>query len=128
DEFLSPDFHGVAQQCFVVILLVTIVALAISRTKPSLARVFVMLFATYSGLYASRSLPVSSLLITLIVAPLGTQALADAATNPSLSVRLRAFLSRWLALTARVGRTELSFRAHLWPIVAVLSGLLLWAR
>ena len=28
DEFLSPDFHGVAQQCFVLILLITIVGLA----------------------------------------------------------------------------------------------------
>ena len=51
DEFLSPNFHGVAQQCFVAILLITIVALAVARTKPSLSRVFVLLFATYSGLY-----------------------------------------------------------------------------
>ena len=65
-----------AQQCFVAILLITIVALAVARTKPSLSRVFVLLFATYSGLYAARSLPVSSLLLTLIVAPLWTQALA----------------------------------------------------
>ncbi len=82
DEFLSPNFHGVAQQCFVAILLITIVGLAMSRNKPSLSRVLVLLFATYSGLYASRSLPVSSLLLTLIVAPLWTQALAEARDNP----------------------------------------------
>ena len=81
DEFLSPNFHGVAQQCFVAILLITILVLAAARHKPSLSRVLVLLFATYSGLYASRSLPVSSLLITLIVAPLGTQALAEARDN-----------------------------------------------
>ena len=69
DEFLSPDFHGVAQQCFVVLLLITIVALAVGK-KPPLAHVLVLLFAAYSGLYASRSLPVSSLLLTLLVAPL----------------------------------------------------------
>ena len=91
DEFLSPNFHGVAQQCFVAILLITIVGLAMSRNKPSLSRVLVLLFATYSGLYASRSLPVSSLLLTLIVAPLWTQALADASDNPRLSLRLRDF-------------------------------------
>jgi hypothetical protein len=124
DEFLSPDFHGVAQQCFVAILLITIVALAISRTKPSLTRVFVMLFATYSGLYASRSLPVSSLLLTLIVAPLWTQALADARDNSRLSLRLRSFLSRWQSMTARIRDVELGFRGHLWPMAAVLIGLL----
>ena len=109
DEFLSPNFHGVAQQCFVAILLITIVALAVARTKPSLSRVFVLLFATYSGLYAARSLPVSSLLLTLIVAPLWTQALAEARENPNLSLRLRALLSRWQAFTGArgAGRTGL---------------------
>jgi hypothetical protein len=128
DEFLSPNFHGVAQQCFVAILLITIVVLAAARNKPSLSRVLVLLFATYSGLYASRSLPVSSLLITLIVAPLGTQALAEARDNPNLSIRLRGFISRWLSLTSRVGRVELHFRAHIWPIAAVVLGLLMCAQ
>ena len=124
DEFLSPNFHGVAQQCFVAILLITIVALAVARTKPSLSRVFVMLFATYSGLYAARSLPVSSLLLTLVVAPLWTQALAEARENPNLSLRLRALVSRWQAFTGRVGQVELRFRYHLWPVAAVFLGLL----
>jgi hypothetical protein len=128
DEFLSPDFHGVAQQCFVVILLVTIVTLVAARQKPPLSRVFVMLFATYGGLYASRSLPVSSLLLTLIVAPLWTQALAEAADNPDLSSRLRALLSRWQSSTARVSEVELGFRAHVWPVAAVLVGLLVCAQ
>jgi hypothetical protein len=123
DEFLSPNFHGVAQQCFVAILLITIVGLAMARHKPSLSRVLVLVFATYTGLYASRSLPISSLLLTLIVAPLWTQALGDAGVNPGISVRLRNFLSRWRLLTSRVERLELSFRGHLWPIVAVVLGL-----
>ncbi len=119
DEFLSPNFHGVAQQCFVAILLITIVALAVARTKPSLSRVFVLLFATYSGLYAARSLPVSSLLLTLIVAPLWTRALAEARDNPDLSLRLRAFLSRWQAFTSAHG-TGLNWAS------AAMSGL--WLR
>jgi hypothetical protein len=124
DEFLSPDFHGVAQQCFVVILLITIAAVAMARNKPSLSQVLVLLFATYSGLYASRSLPVSSLLLTLIIAPLWTQALAEARDNPNLSLRFRGLLSRWLSITSRVGRVELGFRGHVWPMAAVVLGLL----
>ncbi|MGH9550853.1 MAG: hypothetical protein ACRD3W_15845, partial [Terriglobales bacterium] len=124
DEFLSPNFHGVAQQCFVAILLITIVALAVARSKPSLSRVFVLLLATYSGLYAARSLPVSSLLLTLIVAPLWTQALTEARDNPGLSLRLRAFVSRWQAFTGRVRQVELGFRGHLWPVAAIFCGLL----
>ena len=128
DEFLSPNFHGVAQQCFVAILLITIVALAVARNKPSLSRLLVLLFATYSGLFASRSLPVSSLLLTLIVAPLWTQALAEASDNPHLALRLRAFLSRWQSFTARVRQVELGLRTHVWPVAAVLAGALLCAQ
>jgi hypothetical protein len=128
DEFLSPNFHGVAQQCFVVILLITIVVSAVARNKPSLSRVLVMLFATYSGLYASRSLPVSSLLLTLIVAPLWTQALAEARDNPNLSLRLRGLVSRWLSLTSRLGRVELGLRGYVWPIAAVVLGVMVCAQ
>ena len=128
DEFLSPNFHGVAQQCFVAILLITIVALAAARNKPSLSRVFVLLLATYSGLYAARSLPVSSLLFTIIVAPLWTQALIDARENESLSLRLRAVVSHWQAFTGRVRNIELGFRGHIWPVAAVFLGLLVCAH
>jgi hypothetical protein len=124
DEFLSPNFHGVAQQCFVAILLIAIAGLAVVRNKPSLSRVLVLLFAIYSGLYSSRSLPVSSLLITLIVAPLWTQALVEISGNPRLSLRFRDLLSRWRLLTSRVERLELGFRGHLWPVAAVVFGLL----
>lgn len=128
DEFLSPDFHGIAQQCFVAILLIAIVTLAAARHKPPLARGFVLVFATYSGLYASRSLPVSSLLLALIVAPLWTQALGEAADNPDLSSRLRALLLRWQSFTARMRQVELGFRSHGWPVAAVLVGLLVCAQ
>jgi len=124
DEFLSPNFHGVAQQCFVAILLISIVALAMSRRKPSLAQGLVLLFATHSGLYASRSLPVSSLLLTLIVAPLLMQAVADARSDARLSSRLTLFLSQWHSLNARIGDMEFGFRGHLWPVAAVLFGVL----
>jgi len=128
DEFLSPNFHGVAQQCFVAILLITIVALAAAHNKPSLSRVLVLLLATYSGLYAARSLPVSSLLFTLIVAPLWTQALTDARENENLSLRLRAVVSRWQEFTGRVRNVELAFRGHLWPVAAVFLGVLVCAH
>jgi hypothetical protein len=128
DEFLSPNFHGVAQQCFVVILLLTIVALAMVRKKPALSQLLVILFAAYSGLYASRSLPVSSLLLTLMVAPLLTQAVAEARSSPELSIRVRAVFSRWEGFGARMGQMEARFRGHLWPLAAVALGVLVCAQ
>jgi hypothetical protein len=125
DEFRSPDFHGVAQQCFAALLLIAIVAVAIAPKKPQLSRLFVIIFAAYSGLYASRNLPVSSILLTLIVAPLLSQTVAEARTNPGLSLWLRAFFSRCESFTSRMGSMELRFRGHIWPVVAVILGLFL---
>jgi hypothetical protein len=126
DEFMSPNFHGVAQQCFLALLLIAVVTLAVVQRKPSLSRLLVLLFATYSGLYASRSLPVSSLLITLIVAPLATQALIEADDSASLSQRFKAILSRWSL--SRMNAVELGFRGHLWPIAIVLLGLVVCSQ
>jgi hypothetical protein len=127
DEFLSPDFHGVAQQCFVLILLITIVSLAVG-SKPALAQVLVLLFAAYSGLYASRSLPISSLLIAMVVAPLLTQAIREGRSNPQLSSKLQAFFSNWEGFGTRMRSMELNFRGHAWPLVAVVLGVLACAH
>src|SRR5581483_3963154 len=70
DEFGSPNFHGVAQQCFGALLLITLVAVASARSRLRVSHLLVIIFAVYSGLYASRNLPTSSILLVLIVGPL----------------------------------------------------------
>jgi hypothetical protein len=124
-EFLSPDFHGVAQQCFAALLLVTIAALASARRKPRPVQLLVILLAAYSGLYASRNLPVSSLLLTLIVAPLLSETVENADGNAELSPRLRDLLSRLHNFSARMEKLELGFQGHLWVVFACTVGL--WA-
>lgn len=124
-EFLSPDFHGAAQQCFVVLLLVTLVALASAPRKLNPARLLVILFAAYSGLYATRNLPASSLLIALIIAPLLSQAIAEGGRNPGLASWLRGSLSRPDSFGSRMGNMESQFRGHLWLILVFVLGL--WA-
>src|SRR5208283_1638580 len=66
DEFQSPNFHGAAQRCFAVLLLLALIALAVRRREAQRIRAsdaLVVLFAVYSGLYASRNIPVSALLL-----------------------------------------------------------------
>lgn len=128
DEFLSPNFHGVAQQCFVAILLVAVITLAFAGKKLALSQLLVLLFAAYSGLYASRSLPVSSLLLTLIVAPLLTQAVRSAASNSDLSLWLQSWFSKWTSFGDRMETVEAHFRGHAWPLLAVIAGLLVCAQ
>ncbi len=118
-EFRSPDFHGAAQQCFTVLLLVTIAAVASARRPQQPARLLVILLAGYSGLYASRNLPVSAILLTLIVAPMLSNTVVTAAGNDRIAPRLRAALSTLHGFGTRMEKLELDFQGHVWLIVAL---------
>jgi hypothetical protein len=102
--------------------------LAVARHKPPFSRVLVLLLAAYSGLYASRSLPVSSLLLTLIVAPLLTQAIGEGRANSQVSPGMQAFLSRWEARGSRMTGMDAHFRGHLWAGAAIVLGLVICAE
>jgi hypothetical protein len=120
DEFLSPNFHGVAQQCFAALLLITILALASARARPRPTHLLVIIFAAYSGLYASRNLPTSSMLLTLIVGPVLSQTMAE---NVGLPPGMQRLFSRLRAFSERMRNLEFSFSGHLWPIALVILGL-----
>ena len=106
EEFQSPNFHGVAQRCFLVLLLITVAVLTVRGRKLRLSEILLVLFAVYSGLYASRNIPVSSILLVLIIGPL-----------------LPAFHSRRFA--ERMGAVDSRLRGHLWPVLAVAAALLI---
>jgi hypothetical protein len=122
DEFRSPDFHGVAQECFAVLLVVTIIAFYVAHRKIRASQWLVVLFASYSGLYASRNLPVASILLILVAGPLLSAAVCDAASNAELPDRTRGFLSWCSSFSSRMGSLEQSLREHLWPAAALLFG------
>jgi hypothetical protein len=122
NEFLSPDFHGVAQQCFAILLLVTIAALASARRKPDPARLLVILFAAYSGLYASRNLPGSSILLTLIVAPILSETVAKAGANAGIARWMRGLLSGLDNFSTRMEKLELRFQGHVWIVLIFVLG------
>jgi hypothetical protein len=119
DEFLSPNFHHVPQQCFELLLLIAILTLAISFRKLTSSQLLVVLFAASSGLYASRNLPVSSLLLVLIIAPLLSEAIAETGKRSDLAPWLTMSLSRLQSFGARMQKMEASFRGHLWPVAGV---------
>ncbi|HEY6373229.1 MAG TPA: hypothetical protein VIX37_21820 [Candidatus Sulfotelmatobacter sp.] len=109
EEFQSPNFHGVAQRCFLALLLIAIAALAARGRKLRLSEILILLFALYAGLYASRNIPVSSVLLVLIVGPL----------LPSLNSW--GFVHRMSAVDSRL-------KQHLWPIFATAAVLLIAAN
>jgi len=123
-EFHSPNFHGAAQQCFAFLMLITIVALASARRRPHPAQMLVMLFAVYSGLFATRNLPVASLLLTLVVAPMLTETIATAG-NTRAAAWVRALCARIDRFGSRMKNTELRLTGHVWLVAGFVVGL--WA-
>jgi hypothetical protein len=118
-EFQAPNFHGIAQQCFVLLVLVTIAAFAWRKREPRPVELWVALFAIASGFYASRNLPTSSILLTLIIAPFlarPSEERSDAEPQPEQKIgRLQTFASRMQAMDRQL-------RGHVWPGILIMLG------
>jgi hypothetical protein len=121
DEFHSPDFHGWAQRCFAVIVILMLTAFVGSRRKLRLSHMLVALLAVYAGMYASRSLPVSSMLLVLVVGPILWDQLVSFDQRPGAWVLLRNSARRISLFSARAGAQELQLRRHAWPVLAALA-------
>jgi hypothetical protein len=118
NEFQSPNFHYVAQKCFAGLLLLTLVALAATRPASGPTRVsqiLVVIFAVYSGLYASRNIPASALLLILVIGPWLSEAM-ETFRNRRVAAQGFAY-TRFLQ---RMEAIEFSLRGHLWPIALVV--------
>lgn len=107
DEFQSPDFHGIAQRCFLLLLLITVAILAARGRELRMSDGLTVLFAVYAGLYASRNIPVSSVLLVMVVGPL----------VPAAGVA-HGFFQRMAAV-------ETGLRGHVWLILAVVVTLMI---
>jgi len=124
-EFASPNFHGAAEKCFAALLLITILVLASAQERPRISRLLVIVFAVGSGLYASRNIPVSSLLLTVLISPPLSRSLAAAGNRAQRSSAWRRFFSRWSSLGERMTSVQNSLTGHFWPGVTLAAGILL---
>jgi hypothetical protein len=102
DEFQSPNFHGLAPKCFLTLLLITLAVLAVRGRELRVSQGLTVLFAVYAGLYASRNIPVSSILLVMVVAPL----------VPGFGFA-RGFVQRMSAV-------ETTLHGHVWAVLGVL--------
>jgi hypothetical protein len=124
-EFLSPDFHGRAQECFAVLLILSIVTLASARRSIRISPLLVVICASYLGCYATRNLPTSGLLLALVVAPILSDSIAHANRSSTMTLWLKALLSRLDSFGFRMRNLELGLRGHFWMVAILVLGL--WA-
>lgn len=123
EEFQSPNFHDLAPRCFVVLLLLALFTLSLSPRRARLSHVLLILFATSSALYAARNIPISSMLVTLTIAPLLSVWISDSSDRAEVSVRLRSLASRLRSFSERMAGMESRQHGHLWPALVVLFSL-----
>jgi hypothetical protein len=122
DEFHSPNFHGVAEKCFAALVLIAVFTLAVSGRRLRKSHLLLLLFAVYSGLYASRNIPIASILITLAIAPPLSTWMDDVADRQR-STGLSGLASHLRSFTGRMYRMESMLRGHLVPAIVVLFSL-----
>jgi hypothetical protein len=120
DEFQSPNFHYVAQKCFAGLLLLTLVALAAKGREARVCDFLIVVFAAYSGLFASRNIPVSSLLLILIIGPWLSETARRSAEKFAAQRGAAGALLRPAMFLRRMKEFDLSLRGHLWPVAAIL--------
>ena len=102
-SFSLPTFMVVAQKCFLILLVVSLGVLVTRGRKLRTSEGLLVLFVTYAGLYASRNIPICSILLVMIVGP----------WLPSWGVIDR--------FSLRVSAVELGLRSHLWPVLFTLA-------
>jgi hypothetical protein len=124
-EFLAPDFHGGAQQCFVVLLILAVLTFASARQAIRISEVLVVICAAYLGCYATRNLPIAGLLIALVVAPILSGFIACAGKSSTMTLWLKALFDRLDSFGSRMRNLELGQRGHLWMVGVFVLGL--WA-
>ena len=122
-EFKSPDFHGAAQRCFGLILMLTLVAFAGRSQRVKLCHLLVALLAVYTGLLSSRNLPVSSMLLVLIIGPLLWESLAALASAAGAWSWLRSSIAGIVEFSERMVAQELRLTGHLWPLAGAVATL-----
>jgi hypothetical protein len=101
-EFQSPDFHGLAPRCFAVLVLIVLAVLAACGRRLRMSEALTALFAVYTGLYAARNIPISSILLVSVIAP-----------RIWPSVGARGFLQR-------MQKVDSGLRGHLWLVLAIV--------
>ena len=124
-EFAAPKFHGGAEKYFVVLLALAFLAAVLAGRRLRAVDVILILFATYTGLYAIRNIPVSSMLLAIAIAPALSEAIRAAGQRSDLPLWLRNACVQVDETSTRMQNIEQGLRGHVLPALVVVASLAL---
>lgn len=125
-EFLSPDFHFVQVKLFYVLFMIGFIAIASS--KPAPLDIILVAFSAWAGLYAARNIPISSILLTLVSAPLLARTLNALPGRSDFSLRFRGLCASIRSFSSRMKTLDAQLEWHVLPVVLVVSAVLVSAN
>jgi hypothetical protein len=122
-EFATPNFHGSAEKYFEALLALALVAALLAARRLRAVDVVLVLFAGYTGLYAIRNIPISSMIIALAIAPALSEAIRIQAQRRDLPGWLQRGCARVREFGARMKNVDDMLRGHLIPATVLLASL-----
>ena len=124
-EFRSPNFHYWSPRCFAAIVILTMIAFASPGRRIRLSHLLTALLAVYMGLFATRNLPVSSMLLVLIAGPVLWESFVSFSASSGSWKWVRARSVHIVGFSDRMAGEELQFRGHFWPAICAITALAL---
>lgn len=103
DEFRAPNLRGLPAQAFVLLLVVSVLAIWRAKAKLRPSAWLILIFCAFSGLWAARNIPIAAMLLVCVVAPLVPGKANIAALRDM-----------------RLDTVESRFKGHLWPVLVVI--------
>jgi hypothetical protein len=120
-EFMSPNFHLGEYKYFELFILLSILGVALRRTRLATYDLLLLLFSVHAALFAARNIPLSGILMSLAMAPLWA-GIVSRYSEPGACPRwLGSRLEAVNDISASMAGMEKQFRGHVLAIVAVAA-------
>jgi hypothetical protein len=119
DEFMSPNFHLPVYGYFELFLLVVIAGGVSTRINTS--GLLLLLFSLQAGLYAVRNIPISAIIMSMVLGPPLTVAIAPRAEGQPCPRWLRFLRDTGQSISDSMTRMEGQFRGHLLASVTLAA-------
>lgn len=118
-EFLSPNFHLLQLKAFALLLIAAVVALSLNQARTRMLDLLIVVFAFWSGLYATRNIPIAAILLTPTIAPMLATAVRRVQDDKDVKSWLRELASTVDRFSTRMGAMELRSKGHAIPTLAL---------
>ena len=112
DEFRAPNFQGLPAQFFLVLIALTLLGVVWARARLKWVEWLLIGFAALSGLWAARNIPIASMVLVQVAAPLFSRREGENRAG---------ILRKAAEFAQRMTRIELSLRGHLWPLIILIA-------